>query len=115
MTDNRTTELLPCPFCGKANTLKIQKPKGRYTAPDNYFVVCDVKDDGCGASGGIKRTDAEAIAAWNTRAERTCKPTEPERCLDGTDCPAWLCSECGELFELGANFCSNCGAKVVGV
>ena len=45
--------------------------------------------------------------------ERTCKPTEPERCLDGTDCPAWLCSECGELFELGAKFCSNCGAKVV--
>lgn len=43
-----------------------------------------------------------------------CKPTEPARCLDGTDCPAWLCSECGELFELGANFCSNCGAKVVG-
>lgn len=45
--------------------------------------------------------------------ERTCKPTESERCLHGTDCPAWLCSECGELFELGTNFCSNCGAKVI--
>lgn len=45
--------------------------------------------------------------------KRTCKPTESERCLHGTDCPAWLCSECGELFELGTNFCSNCGAKVV--
>lgn len=48
-----------------------------------------------------------------TRTERTCMPTESGRCLHGTDCPAWLCSECGELFEQGTNFCSNCGAKVI--
>lgn len=44
---------------------------------------------------------------------RICKPIETTRCLHGTDCPAWLCSECGELFEEGTNFCSNCGAKVI--
>jgi hypothetical protein len=45
--------------------------------------------------------------------ERTCRPKEWLSFLSGTDCPAWECSECGELFEAYANYCSNCGAKVV--
>jgi rubrerythrin len=45
--------------------------------------------------------------------ERTCRPKEWLSFLSGTDCPAWECSECGDLFEAYANYCSNCGAKVV--
>ena len=78
---------------------------------DGYWVGCFGK---CFACTQHYLTEAEAIAAWNARAERTCKPIDSERCLPGTDCPAWLCSECGELFERETNFCSNCGAKVVG-
>ena len=33
--------------------------------------------------------------------------------LDGSDCPAEKCSVCGELFEEGACFCSNCGRLMV--
>lgn len=46
--------------------------------------------------------------------ERTCRPIAPiYTTLPGTDCPAWECSECGGLFEAGALFCSQCGARVV--
>lgn len=40
------------------------------------------------------------------------KPIKAHECLSGTDCPASLCPVCGELFEEGAHFCSNCGAKM---
>ena len=110
MTDNRTTELLPCPFCG--GEAKIIEAYGWLVQCTSCFASVGQNCTEGGFLAGDYRTEAEAIAAWNSRAERTCKPTEPARCLDGTDCPAWLCSECGELFELGANFCSNCGAKV---
>ena len=45
--------------------------------------------------------------------ERTCKGIDVNEELSGTDCPAWMCSECGELFEAGAKYCSQCGAKVI--
>lgn len=44
---------------------------------------------------------------------RECFPSENGECLSGTDCPAWTCSECGELFEIFAKYCMNCGRKVV--
>lgn len=93
----------------------------------------------CGAFLGFEQTEAEAIAAWNTRAkisyedalilldelglsERTCKFVRSR----GSDYPP-VCSACG--YELGIydcawyedgtygyerNYCPNCGAKVVG-
>jgi Lar family restriction alleviation protein len=97
------TKLLPCPFCG--GEAKVGVFYG-----DLYFAMCC----NCGVYTKFYGTEAEAIEAWNTRAERSCKPSEPQKCLSGTDCPAWKCSECDELFELGASYCSNCGAKVVG-
>lgn len=46
--------------------------------------------------------------------QRTCRPIKNAYTyLPATDCPAWECSECGELFEEGARYCSQCGAKVV--
>ena len=43
----------------------------------------------------------------------TCRPKYTGKNLPGTDCPAWECSSCGELFEASASYCSQCGAKVV--
>jgi len=65
------TTLLPCPFCEKTDTLKITKSNVKHATPDNYFVVCDVRLGGCGASCGTQRTEAEAIVAWNTRTHGT--------------------------------------------
>ena len=106
-----TTELLPCPFCGGEASKRLFC-KGKYRVHCN---VCDAH------SGDVCDTEAEAIAAWNTRAERTCK-WELEH--SGTLYDKWRCSKCGYLFveprcdqgytDLEPNYCPNCGAKVVG-
>lgn len=101
-TDNRTTELLPCPFCGGEAYTLSQAPNGT-----GYSVGCH--DDECRgfiALSWIYKTEAEAIQAWNTRAERTCTMT-----LDGTD-GMFGCSECYENIPPLSNYCPNCGKKV---
>ena len=47
-------------------------------------------------------TEAEAIAAWNSRAERTCRNEHGH------------CSVCGAVMYDEPNYCPECGAKVVG-
>lgn len=107
------SELLPCPFCGgEAYTLN-QAPRGT-----GYSVGCH--DDECRgfiALSWIYKTEAEAIAAWNTRyhsvfeetvikawkeikdyQERTCKVEYQT----GSDNPMrgwWLCDQCGGLSD----------------
>ena len=92
------SELLPCPFCG-GEAEAVHEIKGMWTVE---CVECGALVDG--------------IAAWNTRAERTCRNTHENR---------WFkCSACGYGFtDLYADdeddideqprFCLNCGAKVV--
>lgn len=97
-------ELKPCPFCGGDVSIKIHDFSNGTRL---YTPKCK-----CGA--GIVRvfdTEAEAIAAWNTRAERTCKPILAE---DG-----FACDKCGYWWPLKHYdngkpcYCPNCGAKVV--
>ena len=94
-------ELLPCPFCGG-------EAQVRGSFMDGFRVEC------CGlcfASTQRYRTEAEAIAAWNTRCAGTCRKANINE-------PDWLvCSECGcqtkgdQYGEL-PKFCSNCGREV---
>ena len=62
-------ELKPCPFCGGEAHLE------QYQDAPEYFAIvrcsqCDIK--------AVKDTDEEAIEAWNTRAEKSCKQTRKE-------------------------------------
>lgn len=72
-------EALPCPFCGKQHTLQVisgQELMGEdqefWQHSESFGVVCDASSPdgkgGCGAMGGFKPTEDEAIEAWNTRS-----------------------------------------------
>lgn len=103
------TDLKPCPFCGgEAWVIQILE--------DLYAVECRK----CWTrTGTYQPTKAEAIEAWNRRAERTAKgewmykPNE----YDGN---TYECSRCGEPWTLiegtpkenNMNYCPNCGAKL---
>lgn len=105
------SELLPCPFCGGEASKRLFY-RGKYRVHCN---VCDAH------SGDVCDTEAEAIAAWNSRAERTCEVISHK-----TFCGAGGCEEAGELWTLSCghevmndsdfppNFCDECGCKVVG-
>lgn len=98
-------ELKPCPFCGGEAEFGGNDRTG-------YFVECLT----CGTNDPLPNlvySMEEVAAAWNTRAERTCRPS--------TNLYGYVacCSECGRsLLEHGGagrlwHYCPNCGAKVV--
>lgn len=106
------SELKPCPFCGgEAEMLTAESMHGG----NLYGVMCDY----CAGRADVYDTEAEAIAAWNSRAERTCR-------IEGRYGNQY-CTCCGEMVgtwdstselyidgnmvELW-NYCPNCGARV---
>ena len=92
-------ELKPCPVCGGKGIVQAIDFYPDYSDPPIWWVACET----CGAHTDEfeGETEAEAVEAWNTRAERTC------RYDDG-----W-CSECEHFLHIGFNWCPWCGAKVV--
>lgn len=55
-------ELKPCPFCG--GTDFTIETRGRSVA-----VICDFRQEGCGASGGYRDTEEEAVKTWKESSE----------------------------------------------
>ena len=121
-------ELKPCPFCGgeaetwsnyfdeKDMTLWQVRCKERPYAVEHPCYTAD--------SFVSFTTEAEAVEAWNTRAERTCTFSKCEKSGD----PYPTCSACGyetdlhecewymdDAFEYEKKFCPNCGARVMEV
>lgn len=124
-------ELKPCPFCGGE-----AKPSGeRFENTILSWVYCTR----CGAAGGYLHSEAEAIEAWNTRAdtatlyedgfylhgrkfvpERTCRMTDRGEC---SECGAYIVRAWTEVHDFNGdmkridlrshNYCPNCGARVV--
>ena len=68
---------------------------------------------------GLRNLDAieQAIAAWNTRAERTCQQVDVTEKYQPYVTHSTACSRCGGILAmeefLAPNYCPNCGAKVV--
>lgn len=97
------SELKPCPFCGGEAEVHPSNDWDAKFIGATFFVWCDR----CESRGDYYNTEAEAIEAWNTRAERTCRrEVESEACI---------CSECGGSLPQWArcNYCPNCGARVI--
>ena len=127
------SELKPCPFCGGEAALV---PTLKTTVRE-WFVTCNNLECSVLACR-TKRyyTEAEAIAAWNTRyhsafeetvikaweeikayQERTCQMNWVKKFPEYEDCifECWECSACKRTNdEQRPRFCPNCGAKVVG-
>ena len=98
------SELKPCPFCGGEAEL--------HGFHDLYWVVECVR---CYASANDCDTEQDAIEAWNTRVERTCRVTRASRkyvLSDGTELFDDGCSECNGYLQADDNYCPNCGARV---
>lgn len=79
--------LKPCPFCGELPQV----------AGGTAMHACRVLD----------REMRVPVAAWNRRAERTCRWKNVEGTL--------FISDCGGSFDrvVSDAYCPNCGAKVV--
>lgn len=104
-----SNELLPCPFCGgEAEILTAESMNGGYL----FGIMCN----DCRSRGDVYDTEAEAVDAWNTRAERTCKEYGSVRVWQS--CNVWSHElSCGHevdtLEQEPPNYCPSCGAKVV--
>ena len=105
-------ELKPCPFCGGEAQI-VSKPY-----EPKFCVGCD--DDTClgfSGLGWLYDSGQEAAAAWNRRAERTCRIEEEcdeeETDLGTVEVLTYWCSVCFGQMSPDGNYCPNCGARVV--
>ena len=104
-----TDKLLPCPFCGGEAEL-------RNAHKESWYVLCVGDECPVLPDSTFKKTKAEAVAAWNTRAERTCRMEYIEKASGDEIYPteAYTCSLCRCVTLDGKpSYCPNCCAKVI--
>lgn len=105
VSTNDCQELRECPFCGgEARTIEVARYGSR------WGVRCPI----CGGRMCFYPTESEAIEAWNTRQERTCRITSEE--YDDLLDVFTTHFSCGH-FTIGKvnmyRYCPKCGAKVI--
>lgn len=92
--------LLPCPFCGGEATIS----DGGYSG-EKFLARC--RELSCpAASGFIRKTHDEAIAAWNRRAEPENNPLTLDELKQMDGKPVWTVG-------VGANKCKSYYALVM--
>lgn len=107
------TELKHCPFCGATRGLYALDVDNSTSGEPQVFC------DNCKAVFECERasTIEEAIEAWNTRAEKTCK-IKPWRMEEDTGFYDCLECECGHVMDgsewAKSTYCPNCRARIVG-
>ena len=97
--------LLPCPFCGGEAEVRHMDLDSIEEGWKVWGVWCvdDMNAEDYRSHGHFidnYATEAEAIAAWNTRAERTCENVHGH------------CSKCGSIMYDAPNYCPCCGRCV---
>lgn len=105
------SELKPCPFCGGKQTYR--KHNGAvWLTRTNHKRDCIMRE---ALSFVAFATEAEAIEAWNSRAERTCECVAEyaKSPIDGKTIVLHRCSACHELMRPHMLYCPNCGARVI--
>ena len=66
------TKLKPCPFCGRVKPFlgrltEIETVDANHN--EQFAVVCDAQNGGCGAASGFFTSKNKACEAWNRRAD----------------------------------------------
>lgn len=60
--------ILKCPFCGNTDLEVVPKSEGIHgELGTGYIVRCNYLKCGCGANGGSRETEDDAIQVWNKR------------------------------------------------
>lgn len=94
-----------CPFCNA----EYEKDEDDFVYAADHDEWCPLRGTAYGGYGLTVGDTEDEIAAWNQRAERTCKIIEdPYRPIFR------CCSECYSHVEGSQNYFPSCGAKVVG-
>jgi len=72
-----------CPFCGANRPIIYTASEDwadnhgdiyKYPHSEAWQVVCDITHGGCGAAGGYRSSEKEAVEAWNRRAALVNSP-----------------------------------------
>ena len=110
-------ELRPCPFCGGEAKLRFFHIKPANAPELKQWSI----EHECVAMRSVifsNECEADAIKAWNTRHESTCRIMDENETIhkagDSEEFyePAGVCSECGDFIPI-RSFCPTCGARVI--
>ena len=105
-------DLKLCPFCGSEALIDRVNVGADYKPWYWWTVHCANRECVCADLCHEYETEAKAIEAWNTRAERTCKRVlfEPTGVLVCSECGAGMPKQLDKYCYL--HYCPNCGARV---